>query len=102
MGLHIRSIPSTTRIPKHRANRARIYLQKSFVVPLAGWGIDPIQWGASQNAGLLGSLDNCVDIKVSLKWIEYGVYGDLSRIYAKPYSIYLRGTIYTYIYIYGV
>ena len=30
---------------------------------------------------------------VSLKWIEYGVYGDLSIIYQKPYSIYLRGAI---------
>ena len=25
--------------------------------------------------------------------IAYGVYGDLIRIYPKPYSIYLRGTI---------
>ena len=30
---------------------------------------------------------------VPLKWIEYGVYGDLIIIYPKPYSIYLRGTI---------
>ena len=29
---------------------------------------------------------------VHLKQIEYGVYGDLTRE-AKPYSIYLRGTI---------
>ena len=28
-----------------------------------------------------------------VKWIEYGVYGDLIRIYPKPHSIYLRGTI---------
>ena len=27
-----------------------------------------------------------------LKYIEYGVYGDLVIIYTKPYSIYLRGT----------
>ena len=26
--------------------------------------------------------------------MEYGVYGDLFIIYPKPYSIYLRGTIY--------
>ena len=30
---------------------------------------------------------------VPLKWIEHGAYGDLSIIYPKPYSIYLRGTI---------
>ena len=34
----------------------------------------------------------CIFI-VSLKGIEYGVYGDLFIIYPKPYSIYLRGTI---------
>ena len=28
-----------------------------------------------------------------LKYIEYGVYGDLIIIYPKPYSIYLWGTI---------
>ena len=28
-----------------------------------------------------------------VRWIEYGVYGDLIIIYTKPYSIYLRGTI---------
>ena len=26
--------------------------------------------------------------------MEYGVYGDLTIIYPKPYSIYLMGTIY--------
>ena len=26
-------------------------------------------------------------------YIEYGVYGDLIRIYPNPYSIYLRGTV---------
>ena len=30
---------------------------------------------------------------VPLKLIEYGIYGDLSRTYPKPYSIYLRGSI---------
>ena len=30
---------------------------------------------------------------VPLKWMEYGIYGDLIIIYPKPYSIYLRGTI---------
>ena len=30
---------------------------------------------------------------VTLKYIEYGVYGDLIVIYPKPYSIYLRGTV---------
>ena len=30
---------------------------------------------------------------VLLKYIEYGVYGDLIILYPKPYSIYLRGTI---------
>ena len=30
---------------------------------------------------------------VPLKWIEYGVYGDLIIVYPKPYSVYLRGTI---------
>ena len=30
---------------------------------------------------------------VPLKWIEYGVYGDLIMTCPKPYSIYLRGTI---------
>ena len=30
---------------------------------------------------------------VTLKQIEYGVYGDLVTIYPSPYSIYLRGTI---------
>ena len=30
---------------------------------------------------------------VPLKEIEYGVYGDLTIIYPKPYSIYLRGSI---------
>ena len=29
---------------------------------------------------------------VPLKYIEYGVYGDLMKMYPKPYSIYLRGT----------
>ena len=28
-----------------------------------------------------------------LKWIEYGVYGDLIIMYPKPYSIYIRETI---------
>ena len=27
------------------------------------------------------------------KYIDYGVYGDLTIIHPKPYSIYLRGTI---------
>ena len=40
--------------------------------------------GGSQSEG--GSI-------VPLKYIEYGVYGDLIIIYPKPYSIYLRGTI---------
>ena len=30
---------------------------------------------------------------VPLKWIEYGVCGDLIVMYPKPYSIYLRGSI---------
>ena len=30
---------------------------------------------------------------VPLKLIEYGVYGDLTTIYPKPYSIYLNGTM---------
>ena len=30
---------------------------------------------------------------VPLKYIEYGVYGDLIIKYPKPYSIYLRGNI---------
>ena len=30
---------------------------------------------------------------VPLKWIEYGLYGDLIIRYPEPYSIYLRGTI---------
>ena len=30
---------------------------------------------------------------VPLKWIEYGLYGDLVKTYPKSYSIYLRGTI---------
>ena len=30
---------------------------------------------------------------VPLKSIEFGVDGDLIRIYSRPYSIYLRGTI---------
>ena len=30
---------------------------------------------------------------VPLKYIEYGVYGDVIITYPKPYSIYLRGTI---------
>ena len=30
---------------------------------------------------------------VLLKWIEYGIYGDLIMIHPKLYSIYLRGTI---------
>ena len=34
-----------------------------------------------------------VNYIVHLKWIEYGVYGDLSIIYPKPHFIYLRGTI---------
>ena len=35
-----------------------------------------------------------LELSVSLyKWIEYGVYGDLSIIFPKPYSIYLRGRI---------
>ena len=32
--------------------------------------------------------------RVPLKWIEHGAYGDLTIIYPRPYSIYLRGTIY--------
>ena len=32
-------------------------------------------------------------LRVSLKYIEHGVYGDLIMIYPKPYSIYLRGSI---------
>ena len=31
---------------------------------------------------------------LALKQVKYGVYGDLILIYPKPYSIYLRGTIY--------
>ena len=31
--------------------------------------------------------------RIPLKWIEYGVYGDLNIIDPKPYSIYLRGNI---------
>ena len=30
---------------------------------------------------------------VPLKEIEHGVYGDLIKIYSKPYSIYLRATL---------
>ena len=30
---------------------------------------------------------------VPLRYIEYGVYGDLIIRYPKPYSIYLRGTM---------
>ena len=30
---------------------------------------------------------------VPLKWIEYGVYGDLFIIYTKPYSIYFNGAM---------
>ena len=36
---------------------------------------------------------NMVERLVPLKWIEYGVYGDLINIYPPQYSIYLRGTI---------
>ena len=32
-------------------------------------------------------------LRVSLKYIEHGVYGDLIMICPKPYSIYLRGSI---------
>ena len=41
--------------------------------------------------GLLQAFQNYFIIP--LKYIEYGVYRDLIRIYAKPYSIYLRGTL---------
>ena len=42
--------------------------------------------------GDTSSLDNG-SFRVLLKWIEYGVHGDLIIIYPKPYSVYLRGTI---------
>ena len=32
---------------------------------------------------------------VPLKWIEYGLHGDLSTIYHKPYSIHSGGTIHS-------
>ena len=35
---------------------------------------------------------------VPLKEIEHGVYGDLVIIYPRPYSIYLGGILYIYIY----
>ena len=38
-------------------------------------------------------LAGCKEFTVPLKYIEYGVYGDLTRINPKPCSIYLRGTI---------
>ena len=34
--------------------------------------------------------------EVHVRYIEYGVYGDLIIIYTKPYSIYLSGTIIYY------
>ena len=30
---------------------------------------------------------------VPVRWIEYGVHGDLIGIYPRLYSIYLRGTV---------
>ena len=32
------------------------------------------------------------ELIVPLKYIEYGLYGDLIIVYPKPYSIYLSGT----------
>ena len=34
-----------------------------------------------------------IGVIVPLKWIEYGLYGDLIIICPKPYSVYLTGTI---------
>ena len=32
-------------------------------------------------------------LPLDIKRVEYGVYGDLIRIYPNPWSIYLRGTV---------
>ena len=47
----------------------------------------------AQNSSWTASLIQQQLVFVPLKLIEYGVYGHLLLIYAKPYSIYLRGTI---------
>ena len=41
----------------------------------------------------VGGAREFLGLRVPLKQIEYGVYGDLVIIYPKPHSIYLRRTI---------
>ena len=48
-------------------------------------------WAGSRASGKL-AYGTSTDYS-PLKWIEYGVYGDLFIAYPKPYSIYLTGTV---------
>ena len=47
--IYFRSIPLVVLAPQYGINRALTYLQESFVVPITGWGTDPIYtpelWG---------------------------------------------------------
>ena len=49
--------------------------------------------GLSQHLYWGGGVCPTLGFIVSLKWIEYGVYGDVTVRYPKPFSMYLRGTI---------
>ena len=53
-----------------------------------------LYWDTGKENGnyYFGFREQGLGVVVPLKYIEYGVYGDLIRIYSKPYSIYLRGT----------
>ena len=44
--------------------------------------------------GLAFHMLKTCSIIVPLKYIEYGVYVDITILYTTPYSIYLRGTIF--------
>ena len=59
----------------------RLWALASMVI--LSFGPSEVGWGAREFLGL----------RVPLKQIEYGVYGDLVIIYPKPHSIYLRRTI---------
>ena len=52
---------------------------------MQGWGSEFLD-KSSDRTGILGGLHNGFSSK-------YGVYDDLTIIYPKPYSIYLKGTI---------
>ena len=61
---------------------------------VSGFRDDPLQVSSWISVNIVVPLKYIV----ALQSIKYGVYGDPFIIYPKPYSIYLRGTIYICIY----